>query len=157
MNRLLALLADRTMRTVAQLLAVAAIAAATALAFVDHSVARAGSAVLVGGVALVALKISLVLAQRQQALAAMVRTVPDDDPQLEALRADVDAALVAAEAARADLDGVESRVGPLVDALEHHHGLIRRTEPAIAEFSTMRHEVLYLREAVERLRTELGR
>lgn len=157
MNRLLALLTDRTMRTLAQLLAVAAIAAATALAFVDHSVARAGSAVLVGVVALVALKISLVLVQRQQALSAMVRTVPDDDPQLKTLRADVDTALIATEATRADLDRVEGRVGPLVDALEHHHGLIRRTEPAIAEFSTMRHEVLYLREAVERLRTELGR
>ena len=141
MNRLLDLLADRKMRAAAQMLAVAAIVAAAALAFVDHAVARAGSVLLIGGVALVALKISLVVVQRQQALSAAVRNGFEGDQQLVILRAEV--------------DRLASTVDPLTDALEHHHGLIRRTEPAVAEFSTMRHEVLYLREAVERLQSQL--
>jgi hypothetical protein len=155
MNRLLDLLADRKMRAAAQVLAVAAIGAAAALAFVDHSVARAGSVLLIGGVALVALKISLVLVQRQQALSAAVRNGFEGDRQLVTLRAEVDESRVATEAVRAEVDRLASTVDPLTDAIAHHHGLIRRTEPAVAEFSTMRHEVLYLREAVERLQSRL--
>ena len=53
------------------------------------------------------------------------------------------------------VDRLSADIEPLGERVDHQAMLAARTEPAIAEFATLRHEVLYLREAIERLRADL--
>jgi len=137
-------LAGRRPRAVVQAGAVLTVGLAVALALVDHAATRALSAGAIGVVALLALKLGLVNLQRHgvPASSAAIRTGSSD------LRRVVDDAT-------AEVERLAATIDPLAERLAHHEGLARRTEPAIAEFATLRHEVLYLRETVERIRTEL--
>jgi hypothetical protein len=160
MNRILRELASRRVRTMVQVIAVVVVSAAGVLSVSDSGAARVVSTLVLGTLAVVALKLSLVLLQRHEMLSAQVRAGAGAGAvgaELRTLATELDENRSVAEEARAEVTRLAAEVEPLIDSLEHQQGLLRRTEPAIAEFATLRHEVLYLRETLERLRTELGR
>jgi hypothetical protein len=143
-------------RTLVQVIAVVAVSVACVLSVNDSGAARWASTLVLGTLAIVALKLNLVLLQRLERLSVSVDAGPSGT-ELRKLATDVDENRSLAQEASAEVRRLVSEVGPLIDSLEHQQGLLRRTEPAIAEFATLRHEVRYLRERLERLTAELAR
>jgi hypothetical protein len=137
-------LTDRRMRVFIQLLASATVALAALLATFHNTGADIGGVLLVGGIGLFSLKIGLMSLNRR-VLAEPTETFV---AELEDLRQTCDAQ-------RAEIESLAQTVPALTGALEHQTGLVHRTEPALAEFAILRHEVAYLREALERLRSEV--
>jgi len=157
MTEIYALLTTRRARAGAQLGALLVVAIAVALASLDDAAARAVAALLLGGLALVSLKLGLVALQRHhqhQQPRPVMAVDGATSGELVTLRSEVDQIRLRISDVVEQVDRLASSVDPLVDEISHQRGLSRRTEPAIAEFSTLRHEVLYLREAVDRLRVD---
>jgi hypothetical protein len=124
---------------VIQLLAIIGVVVAAAVAAFDSAAARVVSVVLIGLIAVVALKLALVSLSLQQRLGVGTdrRSVAASSDELHELQSRI------AE--------FSTRAQMLTDEVEPMVTLTRRTEPAIAELATLRHEVLYLREAVDRI------
>jgi hypothetical protein len=143
-------LTGRRARLLVQAATMVAVLAAVALAWVEEPLARAAAAVLLGGVATAGVKLGLVGLQR---LAA----VPVSTPQVDLSATQRDIAEVRARVVDTigAVDRLSADIEPLGERVDHQAMLAARTEPAIAEFATLRHEVLYLREAIERLRADL--
>lgn len=141
-------LSGRRARAAAQLIALVGVAAAVGLATVDNGLARAGSALVLGCLVLVALKIGLVALQRQNSSPPVIRV------EASTLSDDVAGVAAIANEARSEVERLASTIDPLSEELAHQESLSRRSEPVVAEFVTLRHEVTYLREAVDRLRAE---
>ncbi|MDW3220455.1 MAG: hypothetical protein R8F63_17740 [Acidimicrobiales bacterium] len=135
----------RNVRAVLQIGAAAGVVAAVGLAFVDDDLARAGAVALLGGVILVVLKASMVAAQAAATVRPVAAAPPAASPtEVRELRAEHEALLAEHRQSQAEI--VELR-----DRLETVTSLARRIEPSVAESATLRHEMTYLRETVERL------
>jgi hypothetical protein len=144
-------LTARRSRVAIQVAAALTVLAAVGLALIDDSLTRALSAALVGLVALIGVKIALIGLINARRAVARLDKYPSLDArarelalQLDELGRRLDA--LEAELARTAIEN--QRLGAEIEPLAM---LTRRTEPAIAEFSVLRHEVLYLRENLDRL------
>ncbi len=143
-SRFIHSLSDRRARAYLQVLALAAIALAVGLATLGNAGPDAAAILLVGGVCLLSLKAGLISLNRRS----------PGEPT-ESIRAELDGLRRMCDAQAADIESLGQATPTLTTSLEHQAVLIQRTEPALAEFATLRHEVAYLREALERLRCEV--
>jgi hypothetical protein len=147
-------LSVRKVRSVVQFVALAAVVLAAILSGSPGTAERVVGSLLLGGLTLAAFKVCLVALHRGtviQSELAQFRHVCEQQTQT-----------ISSLTEALDLEAANSRQIceqhiSLSEALEHQRGLSERTEPILAEFVTLRQEVLYLRESVERLRSEIDR
>lgn len=130
-------LLERKWRSALQLAAAMVVAAASVVALLDSAAMRAVSVLLIGVLALVGLKVSLVGFQRVARVERRA-TAQVAEPPTDSISAD-------------EVDGMKAMIAELRAEVATLATLTRRNEPALAEFATLRHEVTYLRETLSRL------
>jgi hypothetical protein len=144
-------LSVRKIRSVVQFVALAAVVLAAILSGSPGTAERVVGSLLLGGLTLFAFKLSLVALHRRPL--KEIRATP----ALQSEVVDIQSEMAHIQSEMAHIRQIYEQHISLGEALEHQRGLSERTEPALAEFATHRQEVLYLRESVERLRSEIDR
>lgn len=151
MSGLINRLTTRTTRAAIQVAAAVMILVAVGVALIDHTATRALSTALIGVVALLGVKLGLIASIAAKRSLVGVEANSQLNAQMEDLTRQVDHFRPQVREATAELTRIASETSGLSAEMEPMSMLIRRTEASIAEFSTLRHEVTYLRETVDRL------
>ncbi|NCG24334.1 MAG: hypothetical protein GWP47_09440 [Actinobacteria bacterium] len=144
-------LSVRKVRSVVQFVALAAVVLAAILSGSPGTAERVVGSLLLGGLTLFAFKLSLVALHRGTLKETRAT------PALQSEVVDIQSEVVDIQSEMAHIRQICEQHISLGEALEHQRGLSERTEPVLAEFATLRQEVLYLRESVESLRSEIDR
>ncbi|GJM37528.1 MAG: hypothetical protein DHS20C19_08950 [Acidimicrobiales bacterium] len=147
----------RRVRAILQIGAATAVVAAVGLAFVDDDLARAGAVALLGGVLLVVLKATMMAGQAAATSRHGLDRVTAASPvEVRSLQAAHDALRSEHDALLADHYASQTEVAELRARIETLASLARRVEPSVADNASLRHEMTYLRETVERLDRAAG-